>query len=88
VGPDVREGVASLGQRFDADAAARWFSPGDDRLQLDLWRANRDQLIAAGVPDSSIHVAGLCTACHAEHFFSYRREGKRAGRMLAAIRKR
>ena len=30
-------------------------------FQLDLWRANRNQLEAAGVPASQIHVAGLCT---------------------------
>lgn len=90
VGPEVRAGfAASAPAPLTSDGIDRWFAPGaGDRLQLDLWQANRDQLAAAGVPASSIHVAGLCTACHVDRFFSYRREGKRAGRLLAAIRRR
>jgi polyphenol oxidase len=89
VGPDVRAGFAAAPAPLSADRIDRWFAPGaGDRLQLDLWQANRDQLEAAGVPASSIHVAGLCTACHVDRFFSFRREGKRAGRLLAVIRRR
>ncbi len=32
--------------------------------QLDLWRANRDQLVQAGVPATAVYVAELCTACN------------------------
>jgi YfiH family protein len=85
VGPEVRAGFETMG--VGGAALERWFTPGaGDRLQLDLWRANQDQLQDAGVPADSIHVAGLCTACHVSRFFSYRREGTRAGRMIAAIR--
>jgi YfiH family protein len=85
VGPDVRAGFETMGA--GGAMLERWFAPGaGDRLQLDLWRANRDQLEGAGVPADSIHVAELCTACHVSRFFSYRREGTRAGRMIAAIR--
>lgn len=87
VGPEVRAGFASAG--VGAAALDRWLTPGQgDRLQLDLWQANRDQLEAAGVPSASIHTAALCTACHVRWFFSYRREGARAGRMIAALRMR
>jgi YfiH family protein len=63
--------------------------PGDvsaPTLFLDLWRANRDQLAAAGIPNDRIFVAGLCTASHDQTFCSYRREGARAGRLAAVIR--
>lgn len=87
VGPEVRKGFLDA-PGAESEAIDRWFTPGEgDRLHLDLWRANRDQLESAGLPASAIHVAGLCTACHVDTFFSYRREGARAGRMLAAIRK-
>jgi YfiH family protein len=90
VGPEVRETFEAQAPSPAAGSAiARWLTAGaGDRLRLDLWEANRDQLIAAGVPASSIHVARLCTACHLDRFFSYRREGTRAGRLLAAIRRR
>jgi copper oxidase (laccase) domain-containing protein len=52
-----------------------------------MWRSNRDQLVAAGVNPDNIHVAGLCTATHADWLWSYRREGPNAGRMLAVIRR-
>jgi len=87
VGPEVHAGFLEASGESVADVG-RWFTPGaGDRLQLDLWRANRDQLEEAGVPAGAIHVARLCTACHVDRFFSYRREGPRAGRMLAVIRK-
>ncbi|MBO9542738.1 peptidoglycan editing factor PgeF [bacterium] len=50
---------------------------------VDLQEANRQLLAAAGV--GAIHVSGLCTHCSTDLFFSYRREGERSGRMLAAI---
>ena len=63
----------------------RWFRQGKG-LQLDLWTANRDQLEAAGVPAAAIYVSGLCTACHPKWFYSYRREGTAAGRLVGFIR--
>lgn len=68
-------------------ALARWFSPGPrGRPMLDLWAANVDQLIAAGVSPPSIHVSGLCTKTHASITHSYRVSGPAAGRMAGVIR--
>jgi YfiH family protein len=64
-----------------------WFTrDGNDRWRLDLWRANADQLLDAGVPGASIHSARLCTKDNAATCFSYRRDGAGTGRMVAAIR--
>lgn len=52
---------------------------------LDLHRANRWQLQEAGVPAGAIHAAPWCTRCRSDLFFSYRRDGAAAGRMMAAI---
>ena len=47
---------------------------------LDLWTANADQLVAAGVRADTIWNPRLCTACRRDLFFSYRKEGM-AGRL-------
>lgn len=55
---------------------------------IDLFQANRDQLTAAGVASDRIHTSGLCTMCHTDLFFSYRREKQvqgKVGRLLAVI---
>jgi len=51
---------------------------------FDLWRLSRDQLAAAGLLPARIDLAGLCTRCGAEDFYSYRRE-KATGRQGAVI---
>ena len=50
---------------------------------FDLWEANRRQLEAAGV--DQVLVAGLCTACRTDHFFSHRAERGRTGRFGVVI---
>jgi polyphenol oxidase len=59
--------------------------PPPKNVRLDLRKANRSQLVAAGLRDGSIFVSDLCTACHPHLFFSYRKEGANSGRLLAAI---
>ena len=54
--------------------------------QLNLWEANRVALQEAGVQSEKIWVAGICTACHTDSFFSHRIEGPKTGRMAAWIR--
>ncbi|MBQ7379754.1 MAG: peptidoglycan editing factor PgeF [Clostridia bacterium] len=56
----------------------------------DLTRVNRLLLESAGVPDSHIDAANICTCCHPEAFFSHRyaikhTNGQR-GTMLSVIR--
>jgi polyphenol oxidase len=53
------------------------------RTRIDLAAVNREQLIGAGIPHKQIYTAGLCTACRAEDFWSYRREKEGAGRMFS-----
>ncbi len=52
---------------------------------LDLVGANRQQLLAAGVPARNIEASPLCTSCHTDLLFSYRAENGKTGRMMAAV---
>jgi YfiH family protein len=58
--------------------------PPPKNVLLDLRKANRAQLLEAGVPARSISVSDLCTACRRDLFFSYRKEGA-TGRLLSVI---
>ena len=64
----------------------RWFIRHDGRRFLDIRRATADQLERAGVPGAQIFVSRLCTACHPDWFFSYRRDGPETGRLAGFIR--
>ena len=88
VGADVAQRFMAGG--FSSEQLARWFSDGDreGHWQFDGWQAARDQLEAAGVQPKHIHLAGLCSASYPALLCSYRRDGKGAGRMAAAIRAR
>lgn len=59
--------------------------PTGSGLALDLVAAAADQLRTAGIPASHIQACGLCTSCRGDLFFSYRKEGAAAGRMMAVI---
>jgi YfiH family protein len=90
VGPDDYEVGESL---IDAFAAAghsnadidRWFIRSKPKPHLDLWKANRDQLAAAGLRADHIYICGLSTVSHPDVFDSYRIAGEKAGRMAGII---
>lgn len=72
--------------RVDDDDLRRWFVHADGgSLRLDLWAANRDQLLQAGISEERLFVCGLCTQTHRHVFESYRADGAGAGRMAALI---
>jgi hypothetical protein len=59
--------------------------PPPKKVLLDLPKANRLQLEAAGVAAANISVSDLCTGCNRDLLFSYRKEGAQTGRMMAVI---
>ncbi len=52
---------------------------------LNLWEANRQLLLASGVPAANIEVLGECTFMEEQKYFSARREGIDTGRMVTGI---
>lgn len=61
--------------------ADRLLIPHNGSIHFDLWEANRLLLESVGV--EQIEIAGLCTACDLEHWYSHRAEKGRTGRFGA-----
>lgn len=59
--------------------------PPPKGVLLDLRKANRSQLLAAGLRPQNIHTIDLCTSCRPDLLFSYRKEGPAAGRLMSVI---
>lgn len=52
---------------------------------VDLISFIRNQLLDSGIPESSIEISGNCTMEN-ERYYSFRREGSKAGRMVGFVR--
>jgi hypothetical protein len=79
----IGPGIGKCCYEVGAEVAAQFGEAGT--CQIDLVEANRRQLAEAGVPDTQIYSAQLCTKCGAGDFHSYRRDKEQAGRMLSFI---
>ena len=65
--------IAPLASAYPAQWE-QWFAPArPGRLMLDLWRANETLLAEAGVDPARVENPRLCTACHPDLLYSYRR---------------
>jgi polyphenol oxidase len=67
------------------ERAAAGADGAQPRLYLDLWETNRRQLLAAGLDAAHIELAGMCTGCRTDLFFSHRVERGGTGRFGVAI---
>jgi hypothetical protein len=83
VGPEVVEALAASVPAGRAPEVSRAVGPG--QFRVDLHAANRLQLVASGVPQEAIRQAPWCTRCRPDLFYSYRRQGPAAGRMMACV---
>jgi YfiH family protein len=59
--------------------------PPPKNVRLDLRKANRAQLLSAGLNPRNIFVSDLCTACRPDLLFSYRKQGSESGRMMSVV---
>lgn len=80
IGPGIGACCYQVGEevarRFGLEQAGR----------LDLAAENLRQLTLEGVPREAISLAGACTSCDRERFYSWRRDRESAGRMISYIR--
>ncbi len=59
--------------------------PAGEGWILDLWEANRIQLLRGKVKEHNIINSRICTSCHNDVFFSRRRDGSPTGRMMSIM---
>lgn len=55
------------------------------KIKLDLAKANLKQLLMSGVKREKIFLSNLCTFCHKDLFYSYRRDKEKDKKMTAFI---
>ena len=79
IGADVADQVKAA----FSEEASDFLEERDSKIYFDLWRTNRVILEKAGI--QQIQVAGLCTACHTEDWYSHRAEQGKTGRFGALI---
>lgn len=92
IGPSICQDQYEVGEEV-MDAVDHYYGPGSGlyktgtkagKAYLDLWRANKKQLLDNGVPEANIELSGICTYSSSDTFFSARRSPK-SGRFAAGI---
>ena len=84
VGDEVYEEFAKAGFQMN-EIARRYPSGQGEKWHIDLWEANRLQMINAGIKEENITMCGICTYKHHNDFFSARRLGINSGRIFNGI---
>ncbi len=81
VGPEV---IAAFRDAWEDDLDP-FLEPRGAKGMLDLRGLNRLALLETGIPEESISLVGPCARCAAADFYSYRRDGARAGRQVSVV---
>lgn len=83
---EVSRDVAEEFQACFGENAQKLLFPGKgEKYQLDLWEANRQVLLDAGVPENQIIMPNICTCCNSRLLFSHRATGGRRGNLGAFL---
>ena len=91
IGPSISQKAYEVGNETVANFEAAGFdisgivTAWNDSSYLDLWKANQQSLIKAGIRVEHIETSGSCTFTEQKRFFSARRLGIKSGRMLSGM---
>lgn len=83
--PNTEEDIGNSSSRSESRerACSLWFRTKPGKYQLDLWEANRQVMLEAGIPAEQIEVTDLCTCCNPELLFSHRASHGQRGNLGA-----
>jgi len=85
IGPSIGPFCYEIDERvFQQEWQPFSASKGAGKWMVDLAKINIDQIKKEGIQDEQIFQIDLCTHCHSDLYFSYRKEG-RTGRQLSFI---
>ncbi len=84
IGPCCFEVKEDTFEQFRKKLPIGAFKDGE-KLFVDLWNANIFMLTQVGVRRENIECKGICTVCHSDRFYSYRKGDKESGRFSAFI---
>jgi polyphenol oxidase len=93
IGPSIGKCCYNIGEEV-IDEVLSVFGTTDNFIRFenqkstayfDLWYTNKYQLLETGIKEENIEIAGLCTQCHSDDFFSSRAGNGNTGRFGAGI---
>lgn len=93
IGPSISQNAFEVGEEVvdsfvEADFSMEQIlrrNPETGKAHIDLWEANRMQLLEVGLCPEHIDVLGICTYENYKDYFSARRLGVKSGRILSGI---
>jgi YfiH family protein len=85
VGPSAGVCCYAVGEEVWSKLPASCVVGASGERKADLKKANREQLLACGVPAAAAVVDPACTICGADLYHSHRRDGTASGRMMGVI---
>ena len=78
--------IEQFRQSFPEDIHSNlYYRKPNGKYQLNLWEANRQILLDAGIPASRIYLPNLCTCCNPNLLFSHRATHGRRGNLAAFL---
>lgn len=91
IGPSISVNVYNVGNELVDEFEKAGFKTNEifqqknEKIHLDLWKANENLLLEKGLKIENIEIAKRCTFTEHETFFSARKLGIKSGRMISVI---
>jgi YfiH family protein len=92
IGPSISPVVYEVGEEVISEVEKNipsanevYSSISPQKALLNLWAANRNLLLEAGLKPANIEISGYCTFTDKEKFYSARRDGRHTGRQISGI---
>lgn len=85
IGPDAFEVGEEVADEFRRTGFSQAIISNNHKPHVDLWQANKQDLLDAGLQAHCVEISGYCTFTEYERFFSARRLGLKSGRLVSGI---